>query len=121
MVGMREKSESRAGSYSKGMTQRVGIAAALLGQPGVLILDEPVSGLDPVGIREIRLILDTLRSRGTTVLLNSHLLSEVEKTCSMAAIINRGKILASGKLAELVPRGETLEDLFVRLVKEPHV
>lgn len=117
VVGMMGKENQRAGTLSKGMTQRIGLAAALLGNPRILLLDEPTSGLDPIGIREIRLILENLKGLGTTILLNSHLLSEVEKICDTAAIINRGKILVKDRIANIIKDGESLEDVFVRLVR----
>ncbi|HEX7510152.1 MAG TPA: ABC transporter ATP-binding protein [Chitinivibrionales bacterium] len=119
-VGMTGKENAEARTYSKGMTQRIALAAALIGDPKLLILDEPVSGLDPIGIREVRTILDGLRSKGVTLILNSHLLSEVEKTCDSAAIMNKGKILVKDRLDAIAEGGETLEDVFVRLVKGSH-
>ncbi|MFP4012647.1 MAG: ABC transporter ATP-binding protein [Chitinispirillaceae bacterium] len=115
-VGLKGKETFRTLGYSKGMKQRLGLAAALLCDPQVLILDEPSTGLDPIGIREFRLILEDLKNRGVTILLNSHVLSEVERLCDSAAIMNRGKILVKGRLSELVKDGETLEDVFVRYV-----
>jgi len=88
-----------------------------MGNPKLLILDEPTSGLDPIGIREIRLLLESLRPQGLTILLNSHLLSEVEKICDTAAIMNRGKLLVKDSISSIIKDGETLEDVFVRLVK----
>jgi ABC-2 type transport system ATP-binding protein len=120
VVGMTGRERERAGAYSKGMTQRFGLAAALLGSPSLLILDEPVSGLDPIGIREFRTILDNLRANGTTFLLNSHLLSEVEKTCSRVVILHHGRKLLEGALKDVVTGDESLEDLFVRLVGGNH-
>jgi len=83
----------------------------------MLILDEPTAGLDPIGIRETRQLLESLKSKGMTVFLNSHLLSEVEKICDNAAIINRGKLMVKNKISSLVKDGDTLEDVFVRFVK----
>lgn len=91
----------RIAGLSKGMLQRVGIAQALLGGPRMLILDEPSSGLDPIGMKELRDLLTDLRNRGTTIMLNSHLLSEVERTCDSIAILHRGRIVASGRSADL--------------------
>lgn len=102
------------------MTQRIALGAALIADPKLLILDEPISGLDPIGIREIREILESLRVSGVTLVLNSHLLSEVEKTCDTAAIMNKGTILIKDKLSSIITGGETLEDVFVRLVKDGH-
>ena len=116
LVGMTGKARQPSGTYSKGMLQRIGLAGALLGSPKVLVLDEPTTGLDPVGIREFRQILERVKVDGVTVLLNSHILSEVEKLCSTAAIINKGEIVVHDTIANLVGEGTTLEDVFVRHV-----
>ncbi|MGA7826137.1 MAG: ABC transporter ATP-binding protein [Geobacteraceae bacterium] len=116
-IGMQGRENTRAGTYSKGMIQRFGLGAALLGNPKLLILDEPTSGLDPIGIRETRLLLESLKEQGMTIFLNSHLLSEVEKICDSAAIINRGRLMVKDAISAIVKDGDTLEDLFVRLVK----
>jgi ABC-2 type transport system ATP-binding protein len=116
LVGMREKAHQAAGTYSKGMLQRIGLAAALLGSPRVLILDEPTTGLDPLGIRDFRQILERVKLDRVTVLLNSHILSEVEKLCTTAAILDKGIVLVKDSIAALVRDGETLEDVFVRNV-----
>ncbi len=117
LIGMQGREHTKAQTYSKGMTQRFGLGAAILGNPQLLILDEPTSGLDPIGIREMRLLLESLKQQGTTVLLNSHFLSEVEKLCDTAAIINRGRLLVKDSITSLAAANETLEDVFVRLVK----
>lgn len=117
LIGMQGRENTKVGTYSKGMVQRFGLGAALMGDPKLLILDEPTSGLDPIGIREIRLLLESLKGQGITIFLNSHLLSEVEKICDSAAIINRGKLLVKDSISAIVKDGETLEDVFVRLVK----
>jgi ABC-2 type transport system ATP-binding protein len=117
LIGMQGKEEALVGTYSKGMVQRFGLGAALLGEPKLLILDEPTSGLDPIGIRELRQLLECLNGQGMTIFLNSHLLSEVEKLCSTAAIINRGRLLLKDTLSAIVRDGDTLEDLFIRVVK----
>jgi ABC-2 type transport system ATP-binding protein len=116
-IGMTGREHTKVRTYSRGMIQRFGLGAALMGNPGLLILDEPTSGLDPIGIREIRRLLESLRPRGLTILLNSHLLSEVEKICDTAAIMNRGKLLVKDSISSIIKDGETLEDVFVRLVK----
>jgi ABC-2 type transport system ATP-binding protein len=116
LVGMKGKDRSRAKTFSKGMAQRIGLAAALVHKPRVLILDEPVTGLDPIGIREVRLVLEKLKLEKVTVLLSSHLLSEVEKLCSTAALINKGKLVLKDTVENLVKTGESLEDVFVRMV-----
>lgn len=99
----------RIGTYSKGMQQRIGLACALLPDPELLFLDEPTSALDPVGRKEVREIMTRLRSRGKTVLLNSHLLSEVEAVCDSAAIIKKGSVIKYGKMDELLESKLVLE------------
>ena len=117
LIGMQGREYTKVNTYSKGMIQRFGLGAALLGNPKLLILDEPTSGLDPIGIREIRLLLESLKHQGMTIFLNSHLLSEVEKICDTVAIINRGRLLVKDSISVIVKDGDTLEDVFVRLVK----
>lgn len=117
LVGMQGREHTKANTYSKGMMQRFGLGAALIGNPQLLILDEPASGLDPIGIREVRQLLESLKSQGMTIFLNSHLLSEVEKICDNAAIINRGRLMVKDKISSLVKDGDTLEDVFVKFVK----
>jgi ABC-2 type transport system ATP-binding protein len=99
------------------MYQRIGLAAALLCSPKILILDEPTNGLDPIGIREFRTILERLKIDKVTLLLNSHILSEVERICTTAAIMNKGRILVKDQIPNLIKDGESLEDVFVRVVK----
>ncbi len=99
----------KIGTLSKGMLQRAGIAQAILGSPELLILDEPTSGLDPIGFTELRRLLLDMKAQGTTIFLNSHLLSEVERTCDRVAIINKGKIIKSGSRDDLSDRGKHLE------------
>jgi len=116
-IGMQGREHAKSGTYSKGMIQRFGLGAALMGDPRLLILDEPTGGLDPIGIRETRLLLESLKHKGMTIFLNSHLLSEVEKICDTVAIMNRGKLLVKDAISAIVRDGDTLEDVFVRLVK----
>jgi len=103
--------------YSKGMKQRLGIAQAILGRPQLLILDEPTADLDPLGRRDVRALIETLKASGVSILLNSHLLSEVELVCDTVAIMAKGRVLKEGEMAEVVPEGKTLEDVFVELVQ----
>jgi ABC-2 type transport system ATP-binding protein len=117
MIGMEGREDGRVNTYSKGMVQRFGLGAALLGTPKLLILDEPTSGLDPIGIREIRLLLESLKEGGMTVFLNSHLLSEVEKICDTAAIIHQGRLMVKDAISAIVKDGDSLEDVFVSVVK----
>jgi ABC-2 type transport system ATP-binding protein len=101
-VGLGRRADDKVGSYSLGMRQRLGVARCLLCDPELLILDEPVNGLDPAGILEFRNLIRDLVSEGRTVLLSSHLLDEVEKTCDVAAIVDNGRVVAQGTIAELV-------------------
>ena len=117
IVAMKGPERKKSATYSKGMKQRIGLAAALLGQPTLLILDEPITGLDPIGIRDVRKILENLRGKGVTVILNSHQLSEVEKTCDTAAILHKGKILIKDTISAIVKDQETLEDVFLRYIE----
>ncbi len=110
LVALADASARRVDGMSKGMQQRLGVAQALIGEPRVLLLDEPTSALDPVGRRTVRLLLEELRDRGVSVLLNSHLLSEIELVCDRVAILLDGSFVAAGTPAELSqPRGVELE------------
>ncbi len=110
LVALAEARDRRVDGMSKGMAQRLGIAQALVGEPRLLLLDEPTSALDPVGRRTVRLLLEELRGRGVSVLLNSHLLSEVELVCDRVAILLAGEVVAAGTPHELArPRGGELE------------
>src|SRR3979411_1805338 len=103
--------------FSKGMKQRLGIAQAILGRPQLLILDAPTADLDPIGRRDVRALIESLKQSGVAILLNSHLLSEVELVCDTVAIMAKGRVLKEGTMAEVVPEGRTLEDVFVELVQ----
>jgi ABC-2 type transport system ATP-binding protein len=100
-VELRGRARDRVGTYSLGMRQRLGIAAALLRDPRLLVLDEPANGLDPAGIRDMRTLIASLPDRGVTVLYSSHLLAEVEEVCNRVAIVNDGRIVFEGRLDEL--------------------
>lgn len=102
LVGLSEAATRKVGTFSKGMQQRLGLAAALLLEPELVILDEPASALDPVGRYEIRALLKRLRERGVTVFLNTHLLEDVEELCDEAAFLYGGELLASGPLHQLL-------------------
>jgi len=102
LVGLKDWGSVRIRKYSKGMLQRLGLAQALMHRPRLLILDEPTDGVDPVGRRHIRAILDQLTGTGVTVFINSHLLSEVESFCEYVAILNRGQMALEGKISSLV-------------------
>ncbi|MEV3855866.1 ATP-binding cassette domain-containing protein [Streptomyces sp. NPDC050095] len=114
-VGLTAVAGKRAGSFSLGMAQRLGIAAALLGDPAVLLFDEPVNGLDPEGVRWIRELLRSLAAEGRTVLLSSHLISEMALTADHLLVIGRGRLLADTTVAELTTGGRSLEEAFFAL------
>jgi ABC-2 type transport system ATP-binding protein len=99
-VGLAADADRRLGEYSKGMRQRVGLAQALLNEPEIVFLDEPTSGLDPMGVRLVRDIMQELKRAGTTVFLNSHLLSEVEVTCDRVAFVRGGRVVRERKMAD---------------------
>lgn len=107
-VGLAERADSKAGTFSKGMQQRLGLGVALLGAPELVFLDEPTSALDPVGRHDVREIVRDLRARGTTVFLNTHLLEEAEHVCDRVLVIDRGRAIATGTIAELVGKQTTL-------------
>ena len=101
-VGLTDRAGDRVSTFSKGMQQRLGLAAALLGEPELVFLDEPTSALDPVGRHDVREIIRGLASRGTAVFLNSHLLSEVEQVCDRVAVVDHGRVIASGTMDDLL-------------------
>ncbi len=119
VVGLRERGGDRYGGYSLGMRQRLAIAATLLKDPDLLILDEPTNGLDPAGIREIRETIRELGSTGVTVLLSSHILAEVQQVCHSVSIIGNGRLLASGDVDELV--GDNAATATRLLISDPRL
>jgi len=102
LVGLSDRADDRVGGYSKGMQQRLGLGVALLGRPALVLLDEPTSALDPVGRHDVREVIRALKARGTTVFLNSHLLTEVEQVCDRVAIVDNGRVIQVGTLDELL-------------------
>jgi ABC-2 type transport system ATP-binding protein len=117
LVGIEAVARRRAGKLSLGMAQRLGIAVALLGDPEIVILDEPVNGLDPEGIRWIRAMLKSLAAEGRTVLISSHLISEVAATADELIVIGQGRLLAQTTVTELAATADSLEDAFFRLTE----
>jgi ABC-2 type transport system ATP-binding protein len=105
IVELRDRGKDRVGGYSHGMRQRLGIAASLLRDPQLLLLDEPTTGLDPAGMRDMRDLVRRLAGDGITILLSSHILAEVEELCNRVAIIRKGRIIYEGRLAELLESG----------------
>lgn len=102
LVGLSERADTKCGNFSLGMKQRLGLAMALMGRPRLVVLDEPTNGLDPAGIVEIRELISGLPARGTTVLVSSHLLSEIQLMCERAVILRRGRLVAEGTIDELL-------------------
>lgn len=115
LVELSEVERKRTKKFSLGMRQRLSLAAALLGDPQVLVLDEPANGLDPVGIAWLRALLRKLANEGRTILVSSHQLAEMQHTVDDVVILNHGALVASGTLAEIT-KGESLEDAFMRLL-----
>jgi ABC-2 type transport system ATP-binding protein len=101
-VGLTERADHKVASYSMGMRQRLGVASCLLGDPKLLILDEPMNGLDPAGMHQMREMIVSLAAEGRTVMLSSHLLDEVERTCDAVAIVDRGRVIRQGPIDELI-------------------
>lgn len=107
-VGLVARGDHRVGTFSKGMQQRLGLGVALLGEPDLVFLDEPTSALDPIGRHDVREVVRGLQQRGATVFLNSHLLSEVEQVCDTVAVVDRGRVLASGSLQDILGVANTV-------------
>lgn len=122
IAGLGSAIDRRVRTYSQGMRQRLGIAQAMLGMPDLLLLDEPTNGLDPPQIREMRQVVQDYARDGRTVIISSHLLAEVEQTCSHVVVMSRGRVIAEGTVAELLAgrSGQRLEDVFMDLVGEGH-
>jgi ABC-2 type transport system ATP-binding protein len=102
LVGLSDRADDKVEGFSKGMQQRLGLGVALLGRPELVLLDEPTSALDPVGRHDVREIIRTLKTRGTAVFLNSHLLSEVEQVCDRLAVVDHGRVIATGTMAQIL-------------------
>lgn len=118
LVELDSAADRRVRTYSLGMRQRLGLAAALLGDPELLVLDEPANGLDPAGVHWLRHFLRQFAAQGRTVLISSHMLAEVAQTVDHVVILNRGRKVASGQLAELTRPGKSLEDTYLELTIE---
>ena len=103
-VGLTDRAGDKVEGFSKGMQQRLGLGVALLGRPELVLLDEPTSALDPVGRHDVREIIRQLKARGTAVFLNSHLLTEVEQVCDRLAVVDRGRVIATGTMAQILGR-----------------
>jgi ABC-2 type transport system ATP-binding protein len=122
LVDLTGAADRRVNGYSMGMRQRLGLAAALLGDPATVVLDEPANGLDPMGVRWLRTLLRDLSDEGRTVLVSSHQLAELAQTVDDVVVIDHGRLVAGGSMRELVREGAatSLEDLFLDLVQKGH-
>jgi ABC-2 type transport system ATP-binding protein len=116
-VGLESAGNIPLRKYSKGMLQRVGIAQSLINDPELVILDEPMSGLDPIGRKEMRDLILRLKSEGKTLFFSSHIIHDVERVCDRVGILSKGRLLGLGKIDDVREAGETLEDAFVRMVR----
>jgi ABC-2 type transport system ATP-binding protein len=123
IAGLGPSIDRKVRTYSQGMKQRLGIAQAMLGMPDILLLDEPTNGLDPPQIREMRQVVRDYAKEGRTVILSSHLLGEVEQTCTDVVVMHRGTVVATGTVAQLLDgrSGQDLEDVFMDLVGSDHL
>jgi len=115
-VGLTDAADTHLRKYSKGMLQRLGIAQALVNDPDLVLLDEPMTGLDPIGRVEVKRIIAGLHERGKTVLFNSHILSDVHELCTHVAIMRAGRVVWHGEVAAALGEAPTLEDFFMRVV-----
>jgi ABC-2 type transport system ATP-binding protein len=119
LVELEAAADRRVRTYSLGMRQRLGLATALLGDPELLVLDEPANGLDPAGVHWLRGFLRRFAEQGRTVLVSSHMLAEAALTVDEVVIIDHGHLVATGRLGELTQGGRTLEDVFLGLTGAP--
>lgn len=118
IAGLSKAMHQNIETYSKGMMQRLGIAQAILNDPDLLILDEPTANLDPIGRKEVKDLLMSIKDHGKTIFISSHILSDIEQLCDRIAILNEGKLVRSGTIEELIGDSKTtLEDFFYQIVK----
>jgi ABC-2 type transport system ATP-binding protein len=115
LVGLTDVANQRVRGFSLGMGQRLGIAAALLGDPGTVVLDEPINGLDPEGVRWVRNLLRSLAAQGRTVFLSSHVMSELALTAEHVIVLGQGRLIADASVADLVAGGASLEDAYLEM------
>ncbi len=118
LVGLQKAADRHLAGYSKGMLQRICLAQAMVNQPEVLFLDEPLDGLDPLGRIQMRKILESVKANGAAIILNSHILSDVAAVSDKIAVMYQGKLIASGSVEKLVPAGKTLEEVFLKLIEK---
>jgi ABC-2 type transport system ATP-binding protein len=117
-VDLTEATDRHLGGYSKGMLQRIGLAQALINEPELLILDEPLDGLDPLGRVRIRSLLTNIKAKGTAILVSSHILSDIELIADSIAVLHHGNLLAHDTPSKVMHKQETLEEAFLRLIAE---
>jgi ABC-2 type transport system ATP-binding protein len=117
-MNLAEAADRRVGGFSKGMKQRLGMANALVHDPEVLIFDEPMSGLDPVGRHQIKSLIAELKQQGKTIFFSSHILSDIEALCDRIGVIHKGVLLYNGGLRNFLSTGGSLEECFVRVIEE---
>lgn len=120
LVGLADAADRQVGGYSKGMTQRICLAQAIMNKPDLIFLDEPMDGLDPIGRIQMRNIFMAIKKQGAAIVFNSHILSDVELMSDRVAIMDQGQLKALGSVAKLIPKGKTLEDVFVNHVSANH-
>jgi ABC-2 type transport system ATP-binding protein len=120
LVDLTDAADRRVGSFSLGMRQRLALAAALIGDPEILILDEPANGLDPEGVRWLRNLLRSLANEGRTILVSSHILAEVAQTVDSVVILNHGRLVIHSTLEDLTTDAVDLEDVFLELTSTAH-
>ena len=116
LVGLKGREKSKVKTYSQGMKQRLGFAQALMHNPDLIVLDEPTNGLDPQQIAEMRSVLKRYAKGGRTVIISSHLLAEVQQTCSHVVLMHRGKLIATGTLKKILKNSQSLEEIFLELI-----
>jgi len=117
VVGLEDAADVHLRKYSKGMLQRIGIAQALVNDPDLVLLDEPMTGLDPIGRLEVKRLIQRLHDEGKTVLFNSHIMADVEELCTHIGIMAGGVVLWTGTVAEALAQAPTLEDFFMKTVR----
>lgn len=117
MLNIEDLADRKLSKMSKGQMQRVGLASILIGDNDLIILDEPFSGLDPIGIRDLKEIIKRLKSEGKTLFINSHILLEMEQLCDEVAILNKGKLLFKGTVSSVLEKEKSLEDFFYKTVR----
>ncbi len=118
LVGLEDASRVQLKNYSKGMSQRMGLAQSLINDPEILLLDEPLDGLDPIGRRDIKDIIINLKKSNKTIFFNSHILSDVEEICDSFGIIDQGKLIVTGKIKKLLPKNLSMEEYFIKTINK---